>query len=293
MKDPPLRNPPVVSGAYKLGEEIPLPATSAVLWARVDLRPTLLGKLFGLAYKPPELQIEFHLMDGAVHQFRYIAEIGDSGFVVSPLVRSTNDFLALELPDRASYFAEGRPRSVSISVVGRSYAHWMWSKTLSVEIVKMNIPPQAQAGSLLFNRFTKEAAASAAEKPLETDDCSIDFINGRPIEKLPVSIKSVLRVVGWAATSISDGVAPDQTEITLTAENGDTHSLIATITPRPDVNLYFQKPNMGDVGFSATADISGLSGRYTLTVRMSGRGERRNCSKRIALSVAPAEREVE
>ena len=120
-----LRDPPIVSGAYRLGEEIALPTDAGALWAKVDVEPTFLGKIFALIYKLPQLTLEFRAIDGSVNRFRYIAEMGKTGFVVSPLVQKASDFVALELSDPISYFADGRPQSMKISIVGETSAQWL------------------------------------------------------------------------------------------------------------------------------------------------------------------------
>jgi hypothetical protein len=282
-----LSDAPLASGVYRLGEEIPLPAVEGALWAKVRAKPTLLGKLFALAYKAPELEIALHMSGGDVARFRYIAEMGEAGFVISPLVQSAADFLALELPEKAGYFSESRPQSVAISVVGGAAAPWLWRRDLSVQFSKMNIPPQPQARAALFGQFFDDETLSAeAVSSRETKDCWIDRINNHPADQLPPEMKGALRVEGWAAVSVKDGLAPDQTRITLIDADGRAHSLAAKITARGDVNRHFDRPEMGDVGFVALADISKFDGDYILEIRFSAHDETRVCAKRAHLSIA-------
>ena len=276
---------PVVSGVYRLGEEIPLPEVAGALWAKVKAKPTWLGKIFALAYKLPELEMQFHMSDGGVARYRYIAGMGEAGFVISPLVTNAADFLALELPEKAGYFAQSRPQSVAISVVGGSM-RWLWRRDLSVELSKMNIPAQPQANASLFGQFFDDESLSAdAENSRETKDCWIDLINNHPADKLPAELKGALRVEGWAAMSVRDGVAPEQTRIALIDSDGRVHSLVAKIIPRNDVKQHFDRPDMGDIGFVALADISKFEGDYTLEIRFSAKGETRVCAKHADLSI--------
>ena len=147
-----LRDPPIASGAYEIGDDISFPATSRALWAKVDVKPTLLGKIVSAIYKLPQLEIEFHMPDGGAQKFRYIAGMGETGFIVSPIVRNTSDFLALELSRRTEYFNEDRPQSMSISVLGGRAASWLWNRRLSVQMFSLVIPTQRQASSLLLTR---------------------------------------------------------------------------------------------------------------------------------------------
>jgi len=281
-----LRDAPLASGTYRFGEEIPLPSTTAALWAKIEAKQTLLGKLVALAYKPPPLEIEFRMDDGRTKRFRYIAKIGEAGFVASPLVQDTRDFLALELPSNIGYFTASRPRSMSLFVVGGALAGKMWETNFTVRITEMNIPAQAQVGALLFRQsFAKTPADTQIAELPDTTDCWIDRINRQAVDKTPMTIRGALSVEGWAAMSLADGIAPDETRITLEAENGEVDTMSATLFPRGDVNQIFKRPKMGNVGFRAFANISNFDGRYTLGVRMSANGKIRNCAMRAHLLI--------
>lgn len=76
----------------RANEWIDVPPTSGVVWATVHLQPTLVGELVLAVFKLPEVQIELQLADGRIVQHRYIPEIGEGGFLLSPYVGSTSDF---------------------------------------------------------------------------------------------------------------------------------------------------------------------------------------------------------
>jgi hypothetical protein len=212
--------------------------------------------------------------------------MGKTGFVVSPLVKNASDFLALELPETAAYFADDRPQSMKISIVKGTSAQWWWRESISLQLFKMNIPPQPEAVAALFSQsFAEQAGGPEVEKLPETKDCAIDHINNHTVDKLPAAIKGALRIEGWAAMSIEDGAAPDQTRITLTGKDGRTHALVAKITARNDVGRFFDRPEMGNIGFAAIADISKFDGVYTLGILVSANGETRACAKRVVLSI--------
>ncbi len=78
--------------AARLNQWTDVPADGGLLWARIDMRPTLLGKLVLAAFKLPAVSIDLRLADGRTAQFRYIPEIGRAGFLLSPSVGSTADF---------------------------------------------------------------------------------------------------------------------------------------------------------------------------------------------------------
>jgi hypothetical protein len=83
--------------------------------AKIDVRPTLAGKLLMLLFKPPLLNISYFFPNGDKQLFRYIAGMGSSGFVVKPVIQSTAGFVALTHPNSANHFAGHQPVSLSIS----------------------------------------------------------------------------------------------------------------------------------------------------------------------------------
>jgi hypothetical protein len=285
--DQPVISPPIVSGAYRLGEEISIPVTNEPLWARIAVRPTLLGKIAALVWKLPELQIELRLVDGTMHEFRYIAGMGKTGFVVSPLIQDTSEFLALESPNRRSYLAEMKVQSLSISVAKTAFGHGYWEKALSVQVSKMDIPTQSEVSRILvIQPFVRDGERSEAIDALPTNDCWFDQINHYAADKIPATIKRTLIVSGWAAISFGNGIAPDRTKITLTGKDGRVYSVEANITVRKDVAQNFGRPEMGNVGFEVTADISAFEGPYTLGIQVSADAQKRECARRLPIAIA-------
>ena len=282
--NPVVREPAIVTGRYGLGEEIPLPVPSEVLWAKIAMKPTMLGELVAVIYKLPQLQIEFRMADEDKRQFRYIAEMGETGFVVSPVVQATYDFLALKLQDKMAYFVGSWPRSMSISVKGDTASNWLWNDRVSVQLFEMDIPTQHGLDSLIFGSGL-QALSPDTVKPPETNVCAINAVNNHTGDRLSAPVSGVLRVEGWAAMSIKDGAAPNRIRLTLNGRRGDMYYVDAKIIPRNDVNQFYGKPEMGNIGYIATANVSALDGEYTLGVRMSANGLTLACSRRIALPI--------
>jgi hypothetical protein len=227
--------------------------------------------------------------NGTIRQFRYIAEIGEAGFIVSPIITSARDFLSLELPAPSPYFEDSRPVSMSISVVGGKFARALWRKHMSIQFSKLTIPVQQSAVALLAEvdqPWSVEPAKAQPEQIMVTNDCSIDSINGQMPNRNSLAVKGHLHVQGWAAPSINDGIAPEVTKIILTGPDAANHALIAKITHRYDVNKYFNRPDLADLGFDASADVSNFDGRYKLSVEVYANGEWRECATHSELSIA-------
>jgi hypothetical protein len=85
----------VLKGSFKAGETVRLPETDGLLFAEVDLKPTLLGSLQTAVFRPPQLHIVLALENGENRRYRVISNEMVTGFFVSPLVSNTSDFVTL------------------------------------------------------------------------------------------------------------------------------------------------------------------------------------------------------
>jgi hypothetical protein len=121
----PLSRTPLASGEFRLdGTEQTIPAHDRALWAVIDVRPSWLGALRRLLYKPPEVALIVRDASGAEHRFRLIVPAARSGFLLSPLLRDTADFeklvsrrdasavrsFRLEIPNGAAKYFHARVR---------------------------------------------------------------------------------------------------------------------------------------------------------------------------------------
>ena len=131
---------PVMSGMIKLGAAVPLPVSPSLVWAELDLKPSLAGKLLTLLYKPPGLMIDYTLKDGKSLGYRYFAGGGETGFLVAPVVRNTQDFGELSsvmpggLPRGTPY-----PLSFTIRPLGRYWNYWAWQHSYSLRLFTLQM----------------------------------------------------------------------------------------------------------------------------------------------------------
>jgi hypothetical protein len=88
-----------------------------------------------------------------------------------------------------------------------------------------------------------------------------------------------LSVSGWMAVSAMQGIAPDQIFLTLKDTAGKTNYFTTISQLREDVIQAFKKPEMGNVGFRSTIDVSGLSGNYVLGLAMEYQGQLTSCEQ--------------
>lgn len=76
-----------------IGDEIPLPNTRAPIMVSIAMKPTIIGKLLDFFYRPPLSQLSVAYENGTVEKYRLIPAMASEGFLVSPLVRTSDDYL--------------------------------------------------------------------------------------------------------------------------------------------------------------------------------------------------------
>lgn len=128
-----------------LGEPVHVPAAQGLVMAKVDVRLSPLGRLADALFKPGQLDIAVPLRNGDVRTYRYVARMGQAGFLISPLVASTADFGKLYGDDPAAS-AEGAVRSFCITP--RGWAGF-WQPTYAVTLVAVDpsTPPSTSTTS--------------------------------------------------------------------------------------------------------------------------------------------------
>ncbi len=80
---------------YRFGEQVPVPEAPGAIFAKLDIRATLPGRALSLAYKPPQLQITLRLRSGEELKLRAVSSMMKSEFLLSPLVKNTEEFARL------------------------------------------------------------------------------------------------------------------------------------------------------------------------------------------------------
>lgn len=120
-----------------VGDSISIPQTDSLTIARIHMRPTLLGRAALAAFKLPKVYLQVTLSDGRSFTFRYIPEMGDNGFVLSPLVQSNEDFVAM---------ANGKAGSLRVTqakLITPSVG--LWNRNIHVTLESLKIAPQESA----------------------------------------------------------------------------------------------------------------------------------------------------
>ena len=132
---------------------IELPNVPGPLWAKIDLSPTLFGRVMEFILKIPQVQMTLTLQDGRVVRRRYIPAMGQSGFLISPYIETTEDFALLA----AGVYETNRVRSVQIELPSTRF----WSSRFTVHLRRLDIEVQPLPKS--FSRLHRQSTRSAAE----------------------------------------------------------------------------------------------------------------------------------
>jgi hypothetical protein len=274
---------PSAAAMARIGEWVNVPWGGELVWASIDMRPTILGRLVLAAFKLPRVWIEAKLADSRTVQNRYIPEMGQGGFLLSPYVGSTADF---------AMTAAGSDKGLDVRqirlvtpVVG------LWTRRIGFSFRVLDIPRQREVRRLVLMEPNSPPAFVSARTIDRIEDCSLDTINGRLFASLsdPILVHDdTVNVSGWTAPSGRRGIGPDETWISLTSANGERKFYRARPTERPDVLAFFKQPEMKRPGFLADLDFSGLSGTQTLTIYSEHGHEAFRCPQRVVLTVGSA-----
>ena len=239
----------------KIGERIILPTNSNPIFAEINIKPSMIGHIISLIYKPSELNIEVTLANGLIRNYRYISGMGEGGFIISPLVEDTSDFANLYIRGLGGK----RVKSIRISSLG-NFKDWKRVFTIKFSSLK-NV--QSADPEVIYHDLAHPIEMSTLLVAMKCDG-SIDVVNGTNPAPQRAKVSNILSVSGWLATSIKAGTIPDKTFITLIGSDGQ-HLLFPTIKSlRPDVGTYFKNPVLDNSGYTTIADISKLHGYYRL-----------------------------
>lgn len=104
----PLRSTVRRRGNARLSEWISLPAHDEALRIALKLPVGMLGKLIGLLYKPSIYEMDLQLDDGSVITRRFMARMAADGFLVAPLIETTEQYLASQSRDEWTHYTEGK-----------------------------------------------------------------------------------------------------------------------------------------------------------------------------------------
>ncbi len=107
--------------SHFLGEQVEIPETQ-LLFAEIDLTPTLWGTLATIVFKPQLLHITLNLSNGTTKHYRLVANMAKSTFLLSPLIENTVEFSLLY--KKNNELEAKRVKSLIIAINQEKNWHW-------------------------------------------------------------------------------------------------------------------------------------------------------------------------
>ncbi|MEI7295358.1 hypothetical protein WCQ02_24725 [Paraburkholderia tropica] len=271
----------VASGTYRLNEVIHVPQSDRPVIARVGISQSMLGRLTSVAFRSARMLIEVTTDDGIVHTQRYIPEMGQSGFVLSPYVGSTNDFFLMATGDRRA------PRVTSVRFVAPHIR--FWTNEFQVTFLKLDVLPQK-------NPFEPTTVKAMPTTPFDLSAaktggaCFLDYLNDVPLGANGgnLSTDKPLRIQGWMVMDDREPEGAQALYVELKGEDGVRHYFATSRYPRNDVMDHFNDRSMAQPGFAASLDVAALSGMQSITYYGVRDGRTIRCPTGRSLVLAPS-----
>jgi hypothetical protein len=76
-----------------LWEDIPIPNTSAPIWIKINSKLSWIGKIRSILFETPNLCISVKNAEGKEDHFRVVPEMAKTGFLLSPWITTTDEFV--------------------------------------------------------------------------------------------------------------------------------------------------------------------------------------------------------
>jgi len=94
-----------------------------LLFAEIEIKQTSWGHVAAMMFKPEQLKAIFRLDDGSIREYRLIASMAKAGFLISPLIETTQEFFILYQNPKAL-----TPKKVrSLIIVTENKHSWQWN----------------------------------------------------------------------------------------------------------------------------------------------------------------------
>jgi hypothetical protein len=266
------------SAEHAIGDVIPVPPTSSAIFAEIDMRPSLLGRLASLFFKPPSLDLEV-VTASERHKYRFVPGMARPSFPLSPLVKSTEEFL-LFAARQPGFLAMERVESIRMRTHSRAY----WASRFSLRLSEVELPSVDPAALALF--FDARVPIDGDGAAPVACDGHLDSLN--KVEPVPDQVQAVgaMRTRGWMAVSAKDGVLADRVLLALQAPDGKRSFFGTRPLWRPDVGAHYGQPSLAAAGFESVIDLSQLAGTYRLNPAHVYQGKLTLCEPTRALTVA-------
>lgn len=245
-------------GFYTLGEQINLPSSDAPMFVKLYIKKSFWGSIANTLFKPSQLAIKLNLHNGLTREYRIVAGMSGSGFVISPLIENTEE-LGVLFSD-ANFLNHKLVKSMEI--IAPQFSVY-WKDSFEVGFYQLDI--NGSPGFIDKMNFSIPQAASDLQvSSVSRCDGSIDFVNGTSPAPQSIAATGFLDISGWLAASVDRADVPDRVYLVLSNAEGKRYLIDTKRTQRPDVGGYYNKAELNYSGYAATANVSKLFGQYHL-----------------------------
>jgi hypothetical protein len=138
----PMRLTPIAPPAVaRWDTPVLVPGTAPLVWVRLDVRKTVLGRLVDFVFKLPVIELSITLEDGTAIQHRLVPDVARSGFLLSPVVDSGRAFARLLHKDPATL--EPTRHVVSVQVLAPDGISWLYDQSVQFDFRELSFdaPP--------------------------------------------------------------------------------------------------------------------------------------------------------
>lgn len=135
----------------QLGKTIAVPpASEGPLWVRIDLKPTLLGRLADVLYKRPQVYVDVVLTDGQKVRYRLVPAMARGGFLLSPIVVDRNAFVSLASGQWRKDLAHWTVSTITVVTDPSWYS--AYAADVDISVSRLDYAPQDLSTSPEFAR---------------------------------------------------------------------------------------------------------------------------------------------
>lgn len=269
----------IFSGVGGLGEEVIMPNSNQMLFAEIKIKQTLIGRLISFLFKPSQLQISVILERGDTKTYRIPSKMAESGFIISPVMESSEDFVAAY--DDPKFLRQNRVKSFVIS--SRKRGGFFWEKNYDITLSEVEVRRANNLKELV--RFDKFGGVASRKIDI-SNSCtgSIDYLNGLALLRAnelkdKIKLSGTMKISGWLAVINGDKmIVPEEVVLIFIDPKGQKKYLKTKLNKRPDLRAHFAQDRMENAGYKAYFDLSELSGEYSLSISYSDRDKIKSCA---------------
>ncbi len=163
------------------------------LWVKIDLQPTLLGRLRTFFYKPPLLHLAIEDTQGLIRTYRMPVPIGRAGFIINPIIEDLTAFtrFAINKPERTT-----RQITLLLAPEDRKY----FAAHAQVELSRLNTSTAAQE---FYNPLNRERFYMFGVAPVSFESANLptnEQVDGQEVMVIHAPSEMVFDVPPGATT---------------------------------------------------------------------------------------------